>query len=172
MSLAALNWHTPDQQDALLSHYYDTPAGRLILSIQGKTLCHMHWYIPGSTKPVPLPATTELQKQLKYYWLNSEANISLPLLRQGTGFQQSVWSTLRQIPVGQTRTYGELAKVLNTSPRALANACRKNPFPLIIPCHRVVAKTGIGGYAGENTGTLIEIKAALLQHEEMINHDL
>ncbi|MCK5354927.1 MAG: MGMT family protein, partial [Methyloprofundus sp.] len=54
----------------------------------------------------------------------------------------------------------------------LANACRKNPFPLIIPCHRVVAKTGLGGYAGETTGKLIEIKAALLQHEKMISHEL
>lgn len=172
MSHTALNWHTPDKHDAILWYYYNTPAGKLILCIQGKILCNMHWLTPSSNEQTPSPATAELQKQLRYYWLTSKADITLPLLRQGTSFQQSVWSTLRQIPMGQTRTYGELAKQLNTSPRALANACRKNPFPLIIPCHRVLAKTGIGGYAGKITGKLIEIKTALLQHEKMIIHEL
>jgi len=172
MNHTALKWYTANQQDTLLWYHYDTLAGRLILCTQGKTLCNMHWLSPCSTEKIPPPAAAELQKKLTQYWLDSEIAITLPLLRQGTAFQQRVWNILRQIPIGQTRTYGELAKTINTSPRALANACRKNPFPLIIPCHRVVAKTGIGGYAGETTGTLIEIKTVLLQHEKMLIHEL
>ncbi|GAW85561.1 methylated-DNA-[protein]-cysteine S-methyltransferase [Bathymodiolus platifrons methanotrophic gill symbiont] len=114
---------------------------------------------------------TELEQQFKQYWLTAKISPKMSLLQQGTEFQQKVWRALCLIPIDQTTSYGELAQKLGTAPRALANACRKNPFPLIIPCHRVLAKTGIGGYAGATTGKLINIKLALLQHEQMITHD-
>ena len=89
----------------------------------------------------------------------------LQLRADGTEFQQRVWRALRAIPSGQTRTYGELAASLGTSARAVGNACRRNPIPLIIPCHRVVAAAGTGGYGGETHGEWISIKRWLLHHE-------
>jgi len=165
------SWQTPDPHDDIQSYDYDTPAGQIIVKIHGTVLSNMQWLIASSSTQARLPLPDEIQNELSNYWLNSKAEISLPLLAQGTAFQRKVWSALRQIPLGQTKTYGELARDLNTSPRALANACRENPFPLIIPCHRVLAKTGIGGYAGEVTGKLIAIKRALLQYEQMILDD-
>ena len=84
---------------------------------------------------------------------------------RGTLFQRKVWQALRLIPVGQVMTYGELAKQLNTSARAVGNACRANPIPLLIPCHRVVSKTGIGGFSGSRDGSPLKIKKWLLDHE-------
>ena len=84
---------------------------------------------------------------------------------KGTPFQKKVWSELRTIPPGKVVTYGQLAKKLGTSARAVGNACRKNPIPLVIPCHRVVSSNGIGGYAGHTQGGLLHVKSWLLQHE-------
>ena len=72
---------------------------------------------------------------------------------------------MRRIPIGQVVTYGELAKALDSSARAVAGACRANPIPILIPCHRVVAATGLGGYMGETGGEALAIKQWLLQHE-------
>ncbi len=82
-----------------------------------------------------------------------------------TPFQQKVWRELEKIPPGQVVTYGELANKLGTSARAVGNACRQNPIPVVIPCHRVVSANGIGGYAGDTGGDLLKIKSWLLQHE-------
>ena len=84
---------------------------------------------------------------------------------QGTAFQVKVWNALKTIPSGEVRTYAELAKIIGhpTSARAVANACGKNPYPPVVPCHRVVRSDGgIGGYSGEGG---IETKLALLQEE-------
>jgi methylated-DNA-[protein]-cysteine S-methyltransferase len=88
-----------------------------------------------------------------------------PLKLAGTPFQQKVWTALRQIPPGITRTYGELARQLGTAPRAIGSACRSNPILLFVPCHRVVAATGAGGFAGETAGRWMEIKRWLLARE-------
>ena len=89
----------------------------------------------------------------------------IELRTKGTLFQQKVWRALRSIPVGQVMTYGELAKQLKTSARAVGNACRANPVPLIIPCHRVISKSGLGGFAGSRNGVSLNIKSWLLDHE-------
>ena len=82
-----------------------------------------------------------------------------------TPFQLRVLKQLQKIPYGETRSYGQIARILKTSPRAVGNACRNNPLPIIIPCHRVVAANGIGGYDGARTGTLLNIKRRLLEME-------
>ena len=87
------------------------------------------------------------------------------LQSKGTLFQKKVWQALRRIPAGQVMTYGELAKQLKTSARAVGNACRANPVPLLIPCHRVVAKSGMGGFSGSRDGLPLKIKTWLLDHE-------
>ncbi|WP_246540453.1 methylated-DNA--[protein]-cysteine S-methyltransferase [sulfur-oxidizing endosymbiont of Gigantopelta aegis] len=90
---------------------------------------------------------------------------------QGTVFQQRVWQALRKIPSGVVKTYGELAKELNTSARAIGNACRNNHFPFVIPCHRIVSASGVGGYAGDTLAlqkgkiNFMKIKQSLLAHE-------
>jgi len=84
-----------------------------------------------------------------------------------TPFQHKVLDQLQQIPYGETRTYGEIAKILKTSPRAVGNACRNNPLPIVIPCHRVVAANGIGGYDGATQGETLDIKKCLLRLESM-----
>lgn len=86
----------------------------------------------------------------------------------GTAFQRKVWNELTKIPPGKVVTYGQLAKKLGTSARAVGNACRKNPIPLVIPCHRVVSMNGMGGYAGHTQGELLQVKSWLLQHEGVV----
>lgn len=103
--------------------------------------------------------------QLQNYFSTAATFANIPLAPQGTDFQKSVWNELRKIPLGQTRTYGQIAKILKSSARAVGNACRKNPIAIIIPCHRVVAANGIGGYAGKTQGKHLLIKHELLKHE-------
>ncbi|MDP3087817.1 MAG: methylated-DNA--[protein]-cysteine S-methyltransferase [Methylotenera sp.] len=90
-------------------------------------------------------------------------NISL-CTQQGTVFQQRVWQAIAAIPLGKTATYGQIAKQIGSGPRAVANACGANTVPLIIPCHRVVAQNGLGGFMqGKENG--LSVKRWLLVHE-------
>lgn len=89
----------------------------------------------------------------------------IPVAPDGTPFQQRVWQRMRRIPAGRTMTYGDLARELGTGPRAVAGACRRNPIPLFIPCHRVVSGRGLGGYAGAVDGRPLERKRWLLTLE-------
>jgi methylated-DNA-[protein]-cysteine S-methyltransferase len=106
-----------------------------------------------------------IKQLLKNYFTTTTPISSVAMLPDGTAFQKCVWNELCKIPLGETRTYGDIAKRLNTSARAVGNACRKNPIAIIVPCHRVVSATGIGGYAGKTEGKQLTIKRWLLQHE-------
>lgn len=101
-----------------------------------------------------------------YHWLNdSEWVFSLPLLEQGTLFQKKIWRALLEIKPGQPKTYGGLAGELGSGARAVGNACRANPYPVIVPCHRIVAINGLGGFSGEKGGVKLKTKRWLLEHE-------
>lgn len=139
-----------------------------MIHMQGSLLSKLYWSLTPLIDAQFSSPPNAIEQVLTQYWLTGKMTFSTALLEQGTKFQQQVWQSLCLIPLGHTRTYGELAKALGTSPRALANACRKNPFPVMIPCHRVLAKTSIGGYAGATTGKLIAIKSALLKHESRV----
>ena len=106
-----------------------------------------------------------VENALINYFLHPQQIFTLYLLLIGTSFQQRVWQQLQQIPSGKTVTYGTLAKQLQTSPRAIGNACRTNRIPIIIPCHRIVGATHTGGYAGHIQGQFHDIKTWLLHHE-------
>ncbi len=107
---------------------------------------------------------SKIKKHIQAYFLNNtKFNLNLEL--NGTQFQKKVWAVLQKIPAGKVKTYGDVAKQLNSSARAVGNACRANPIPLIVPCHRVVAKTGIGGFSGKTNGSSIDRKRWLLTHE-------
>ncbi|MEK6731435.1 MAG: methylated-DNA--[protein]-cysteine S-methyltransferase [Pseudomonadota bacterium] len=120
-----------------------------------------------SQKPIAPKTTFDkcVARQLTQYFKRATLEFNLPLQLIGTPFQQRVWRALQQIKPGETATYGALAKRLKTSPRAIGNACRANPITLIVPCHRVVAKHHDGGYSGQTTGKLMEMKRWLLNYE-------
>lgn len=116
--------------------------------------------------------TKKIKYELESYFNNPGFQFSLPCdIQLGTPFQQRVWQALTEIPSGKVKTYGELAKELKSSARAVGNACRRNLFPVIIPCHRVVSASGVGGYAGDTLDTqrgqinFLQIKQWLLAHE-------
>ncbi len=102
---------------------------------------------------------------LQRYFSGVTDDTGLSAAPEGTDFQQRVWHRLRAIPSGQTIRYGELARELGSSPRAVAGACRANPISILIPCHRVIAAEGVGGYMGQTAGPALAIKQWLLQHE-------
>jgi methylated-DNA-[protein]-cysteine S-methyltransferase len=105
-------------------------------------------------------------RQIKAYLADPGAPFTLPLKAAGTPFQRRVWAEIAAIPLGITRTYGQLAKNLENAPRAVGQACGANPYPLIVPCHRVVAAGGgLGGFNRQRGGFLLEVKRWLLQHE-------
>jgi methylated-DNA-[protein]-cysteine S-methyltransferase len=105
-----------------------------------------------------------LKKQIAQYFQNADARIKLPFKVAGTQFQQRVWKAISAIPVGQVLTYSELAHEVGSGPRAVANACGANKLPLLIPCHRVVAKSGLGGFM-QSVPDGLKIKEWLLAHE-------
>ena len=108
----------------------------------------------------------EAVRQLHAYLADPNFVFGLPLRPAGTTFQRRVWEQISAIPTGQTHTYGQLAKNLKNAPRAVGQACGANPYPLVIPCHRVVATGGgMGGFARERGGFLLDIKRWLLTHE-------
>ncbi len=107
--------------------------------------------------------TAELLKtQLDEYFAGQRQAFDLPFALHGTEFQIAVWNAIRRIPYGEVRSYGEVAWMAGypRAARAVGTACRKNPLLLIVPCHRVVASDGLGGYGGRP-----DIKRALLQLE-------
>ena len=124
-------------------------------------------FLPKGTREIlPKTATGKLVWNALFSYLeNPHALTEVPLASEGTEFQKKIWNALRRIPVGQVWTYSDLARSVDTAPRAAANACRRNKIPILIPCHRIVAKNGIGGYFGQKTGEMLDIKQWLLEHE-------
>lgn len=125
-------------------------------------------YLPDT---VPLRKNDDRGVRRVAKWMNDyfssprQVRGGLPLVPGGTPFQRRVWQALQAIPCGQTLSYGELAQRLGSGARAVAAACRSNPIPLVIPCHRVVAATGPGGYMGKTAGAALAIKQWLIDHE-------
>ena len=142
------------------------PFGRVGFILEGEAITDISFL----DKNIPLspPRTAQARKVsqvLRSYFGNPRYSFRLPLKLDGTPFQQRVWRALRRIPVGKTLSYGVLAKKLDTSARAVGNACRANPIPIIIPCHRIVASNGAGGFMGKRSGNALRIKHRLLEHE-------
>ena len=125
-------------------------------------------YLPPET-PIIAPASPLAQRvlvQLGAYLDDPEYRFDLPLRSAGTAFQQRVWREISNIPRGKVDQYGALAKRLKSAAQAVGQACGANPFPPIIPCHRVVSAAGIGGFANHRDGYLIAAKRWLLAHEQ------
>ena len=150
----------------------DTPLGALQLeaSSKGLTMVHFLEEDPPGFSPVLEGNSGRIleftEAQLRAYFGNSLEEFDLPLDFIGTPFRLAVWGELQKIPFGQTRTYGELASAIGRpgGARAVGQANRSNPLAIIIPCHRVVAQGGLGGYAGSGPEGRRR-KTWLLDHE-------
>jgi len=105
--------------------------------------------------------------QVARYFDDPDFRFDLPLSEAGSAFQRRVWDTICAIPRGSVRTYGQIAKQLESAPRAVGQACGANWFPLVIPCHRVTASGGLGGFSSSDDehGFQLGIKRWLLRHE-------
>ncbi|MDD2774460.1 MAG: methylated-DNA--[protein]-cysteine S-methyltransferase [Gallionella sp.] len=127
-------------------------------------------FLPLST-PAQSPSNdlaAEVCWQLLRYVDDPAAPFDLPLAYRATPHQAKVWRALCEIPCGETRQYGELAKTLHSAAQAVGQACGANPLPIVIPCHRVVSSTGLGGFMLHRDGDALDIKRWLLAHERAI----
>lgn len=146
---------------------FKTDLATIGLQFDGDKLINIA-YLDHSKYKSPDSKIAETVKAKIEKYLNSRSktkSLKVEVKLNVTPFQEKVLQQLQKIPYGETRTYGEIARILKTSPRAVGNACRNNPVPMVIPCHRVVAANGIGGYDGEKSGVLIGIKQKLLKKE-------
>lgn len=140
-----------------------SPVGQLVLDEADGALVAIRWAEGRAANGSPFLA--EAARQLEAYFAGKLTDFDLPLRPAGSDFQRRVWAGMQAIPYGQTRSYGELAADIGSAPRAVGGACGKNPIPIVIPCHRVLARTGFGGYSGsgglETKQTLLALEGAL-----------
>ena len=148
--------------DAIL----DAPPCRLGAVFTGEALTRLD-FLPVDTPVSPRPdgRARQLARELDAYWHNPDHPFDLLYVPQGTPFQLQVWRALLAIPAGQPTTYGALAKQLGTAARAVGQACGANPLPILIPCHRVLAANGLGGFMHASSGAPLDVKTGLLAHE-------
>lgn len=143
------------------------PFGLVGIRTVNDTLAEVQYLPPGTTElPSTDPLVRAIADQLDAYYTNPDTVFTLPLAPAGTPFQQQVWQAIRNIPRGGTTTYGTIAGSLQGTPRAVGQACGQNPYPIIIPCHRVVSARGLGGFSHHaEDGFFLEVKRWLLRHE-------
>ena len=155
----------PERYDAVVS----TPGFALGLRIEGATIAEIDFLPPDTPARAPDdPLARRACRQIERYLESPDAAFELPLKACGTAFQRRVWDAIRAIPRGETATYGEIARRLASTPRAVGQACGANPYPVVVPCHRVVGAGGLGGFAHARGGRLLEIKRWLLRHEGVL----
>jgi methylated-DNA-[protein]-cysteine S-methyltransferase len=149
--------------------YLDSPIGRLLLAGRAGALS-LIYFLSGRGRLTPDPAWqedprsfAEARRQLEAYFAGRLEVFDLPLALDGTPFQVKVWHAVAEIPYGQTRAYGEVARRIRrpNAVRAVGAANGQNPLPIVIPCHRVIGSNGsLTGYGGG-----LPIKRALLALE-------
>ncbi len=144
-----------------------TPFAVLGVRTAGRAVTQLT-YLPLAERALaPTDATAEaLARELGRYLDDPEFRFEVALAPGGTPFQQRVWQALSAIPPGQSRTYGEVARMVRSAPRAVGQACGANRIALLIPCHRVVGAQGaLGGFMNAAEGDPVAIKRWLLRHE-------
>ena len=140
-----------------------TPLGDLTVSEEDGAIVAVDWGWGRDQDETEL--LLEAREQLQAYFDGQRARFDLKLAPPGTAYRRRVWAALCAIPPGQTRTYGEIAQTAGGSARSVGQANRANPIPVLIPCHRVVAAAGLGGYSG---GDGLDTKRFLLQLEARV----
>jgi methylated-DNA-[protein]-cysteine S-methyltransferase len=142
------------------------PFGLLGIRTSGGRVAEIVFLKPGAAALSPSDGVAERTcTQLERYLADAQFRFDLPLVRSGTPFQRRVWAKIAAIESGRTRSYGDIAKEIASAARAVGQACGANPLPLVVPCHRVLAATGIGGFAHHEGGFHLSVKRWLLAHE-------
>ena len=148
--------------DAILS----APFGAIGLRLAGEALAGLD-LLPADTtlRPNDSSAVQRVVQELDAYYANPGHTWKLSLAPVGTPYRQRVWAALARIPAGSTCTYGAIAGQLGSSPRAVGQAVGDNPLPIVIPCHRVLAAQGLGGFMHARDGFPLTVKRWLLRHD-------
>lgn len=144
------------------------PFGVMGIRTNAGQLLELVYLPPDSQLKDPVTACAKkTAQQMQCYFNNPQYHFDLPLAEQGTLFQKKVWQAIAAIPMGQVATYGQIARQIRSAPRAVGQACGANFYPLIIPCHRVTAANGLGGFANQDQADSypLKIKRWLLRHE-------
>ena len=143
----------------------ESPVGPLTITAEDGAIAAIEFGGGGGPRP-NAGVLAEAARQLTEYFAGERREFALPLAPQGTPFRLCVWDAMRAIPYGQTLSYGDLARELDSAPRAIGGACGANPIPLVIPCHRVVGVGGtLGGFSG---GAGCDTKRQLLALERAL----
>lgn len=150
----------PLQFDAIV----EAPFGSVGITVQGMQIAVELLSQKHESKSSEKKLAKTAASQIKAYFADSYYHFNLPVIFKGTPFQRRVWQHISAIPTGRVVTYKEIADEIGSGPRAVANACGANYLPLVVPCHRVVAKKSLGGFMqGDPKGP--DIKKWLLKHE-------
>ena len=156
---------TPIPYDAVLA----APFGTLGVRVAADRLASLTFCKPGTPLVVPgTPLLEHVAAELDAYYADPSHAFRLPIAPQGSAFRLRVWEALHTLPPGQVTTYGELARRLGSSARAVGQALGDNPLPLVIPCHRVVSAHGLGGFNHAGEGYSLEVKRWLIRHEGVL----
>ena len=139
---------------------FHTPLGALTISEEDGSVVALDWGWGRDQAETPL--LLRAREQIQEYFDGERTSFDLPLAPYGTSYRRRVWAALQAIPYGQTRTYLDIAGSAGGVARSVGQANGENPLPILVPCHRVVASHGLGGYSG---GDGIETKRFLLEHE-------
>ena len=143
----------------------ESPVGPLTITAADGVITAVDFGADGGPRP-NAGVLAEAARQLTEYFAGDRREFALPLAPSGTPFRLRVWQAMQAIPYGQTRSYGDLARALDSAPRAVGGACGANPIPLVIPCHRVVSAGGaLGGFSG---GAGCDTKRQLLALERAL----
>jgi methylated-DNA-[protein]-cysteine S-methyltransferase len=156
------------QASDLFSAIVAAPFGAMGIRTEGELVRELVYLPPHHAVKAPTNAAAERAAlQVERYFADPDFAFDLPLAGAGSPFQRRVWDAIAAIPRGRVRTYGQVAKGVESVPRAVGQACGANPFPLVIPCHRVTAAGGLGGFAGadDEHGFQLGVKRWLLRHE-------
>jgi len=146
-------------------YFYNAPLGRLYLSFSRNQCCALE-YEPETPEAFTKGLPDEATKRWLDAYFGEERTPAVPQFEiPGTVFQRSVYHLMLQIPYGQTLSYGTAASQLGSAARAVGQACKRNPMPILIPCHRIVGVRDIGGYEGSTDGPRLDRKKWLLNHE-------
>lgn len=125
-----------------------TPLGPLLLIEKDGRLAEIRFAEGDEADNDETPLLARVKQQIAEYFAGSRREFDLPCTPARTRFQGRVREAMRAIPYGQTLTYGEIAHIAGGAPRAVGQACGANMLPIVVPCHRVLAASGIGGYSG------------------------
>lgn len=163
---------TPESnlEAAIFSAIVPAPFGYIGVRTEDQQISELVYLPPRFQEKSPADTVSSLAaQQIERYFADPDFPFQLPLKQVGTAFQHKVWQAISSIPRGQVCTYGQIAKHILSAPRAVGQACGANWFPLVIPCHRVTASGGLGGFAhhDDETGFHLGVKRYLLRLEQV-----